>query len=290
MKIARGDGTHNMVTLFSCPKPFTGQTNIIQRNAIKSWQLLHPKPEIILLGNEPGSEEACKEFGITHIKEVERNENGTPLVSFLFKKAQGAASSDILCYINADIMLADNFTGAIKLIKEWKKDRFLMIGRRHDLEVKDEVDFNEPGWIERIKSQIKKNGHLHACTGMDYFIFKRGMYQHIPPFVVGRPCWDGWFVYQARQSKVPVIDASGKILAIHQDHPYRNSLIDKNGDWNWEDEEIGRNLELSNRLIRDISNSTHRIKNNRISRRTPYLLIEPGLFLIKGIVKKIRTR
>lgn len=276
-----------MISIFFCPKPFTKETNLIQRNAIKSWQLLHPKPEIILIGNESGAEEICREFDIIHVKEVERNKHGTPLVSSLFKNAQARASHDILCYINADIMLTDDFMGVVKLMKGCP-GKFLVIGRRQDVDIPREINFNEPNWTEKIKLLIKQNGRLHASSGIDYFIFKKGTYSEIPPFVIGRPCWDGWFVYQARQSKVPVIDASDKISAIHQNHPYRSNLIDKNGDWNWQDEEIARNSKLSNGLIYDISNSTHLIKNNRIFRRTGYLLIEPGLSLIKNIVRKIR--
>lgn len=276
-----------MITVFFCPKPFTGKVNIIQRNAIKSWQSLHPKPEIILIGNELGAEEACKEFDIIHIEEVGRNEYGTPLVSSLFKKAGACASYDILCYINADIMLTDNFMDAVKLVKD-RKDKLLMVGRRVDVQINEEFDSNISGWIEKIKSYSRKNGHLHACTGIDYFIFKKGMFLDIPDFIVGRPCWDGWLVYQTRQSEIPVIDATSKILAIHQNHQYDNNMFDKNGKWNWSERQIGRNLELSNGLIQDISNATHRIKNNQICRRKVYLWLEPGVFFFKNIIKRIK--
>lgn len=276
-----------MITLFFCPKPFTGEVNIIQRNAIKSWRALYPKPEIILIGNEPGAEELCREFDIIHIKEVERNEYGTPLVSSLFKKAQGRASYEIICYINADILLTDTFMEALNLVKDWK-DRFLMVGKRLDVEINEEFDPGAAGWLEKIKSHSRENGRLHACTGIDYFIFKEGMFLDIPDFSVGRPCWDGWLVYQARRSKIPVIDATGKILAIHQNHRYDNNRFEKNGKWNWSERQIGRNLELSNGLIRDISNATHQIKNNRICRRKVYLWLEPGVFFFENITKRIK--
>jgi len=276
-----------MITLFFCPKPFTGEVNIIQRNAIKSWQALQPKPEIILIGNEPGAEEACREFDILHIKEVEHNEYGTPLVSSLFKKAGECASYGILCYINSDIMLTDSFMDAVKIVKDWK-DRFLMVGKRLDVQINEEFNPSVSGWIEKIKSHSRETGRMHACTGVDYFIFKKGMFLNIPDFSIGRPCWDGWLVYQARRSKIPVIDATAKILAIHQDHRYDNNRFDKNGKWNWRERQIGRNLALSNGLIRDISNATHRIKNNRICRRKVYLWLEPGMIFLANIIKTIK--
>ncbi len=67
-----------MLTLFAIPKAFRGHINTIQRNAIKSWTLLNPKPEIILLGDDEGTAEVAQEFGLIHIPEVDRNEYGTP--------------------------------------------------------------------------------------------------------------------------------------------------------------------------------------------------------------------
>ncbi|MFA5276468.1 MAG: hypothetical protein WC417_06230 [Candidatus Omnitrophota bacterium] len=276
-----------MVTIFSCPKPFIGKINIIQRNAIKSWLLLKSKPEVILIGDESGCAEVCREFGIRHIREAERGAQGTPLVRSLFNQAQQLASFDTLCYINADIILTDDFIAAIKLTQKWA-DKFLMIGRRYDLQISEEIDFNKADWVEIIKSRASKNGRLHSSMGMDYFIFKRGLYSNMPDFVVGRPCWDGWFVYEARQARISVVDATSKISAFHQNHEYRTGLIDKNGDWDWNDSEVKGNLKASGGLRRDISNATHKIRNNRIRRRILYLWIEPGIFLIRNIIRKIK--
>ncbi len=50
-----------MLTIFSCHKAFHGHFNTIQRNAIKSWTLLRPKPEIFLIGDDEGTAEVCRE-------------------------------------------------------------------------------------------------------------------------------------------------------------------------------------------------------------------------------------
>ena len=41
-----------MLTLFAVPKPFRDHTAMIQRNAITSWTLLRPHPQIILFGRK----------------------------------------------------------------------------------------------------------------------------------------------------------------------------------------------------------------------------------------------
>jgi hypothetical protein len=97
------------LTLFSAPKPFTNpHIAMIQRNAIKSWTLL-PDVEVILLGEEDGLAESAQELGVKHIPHVECNTNGTPLISSMFKLARENSESDLLCIVNADMILMPDF-------------------------------------------------------------------------------------------------------------------------------------------------------------------------------------
>ena len=66
-----------MLTFFTTAKPFEGHIGIIQRNAIRSWQKLHPDVEIILMGDDAGAAEVCAEMGLRHIPKVRRNKYGT---------------------------------------------------------------------------------------------------------------------------------------------------------------------------------------------------------------------
>ena len=99
----------SMITFFSTPKPFRGHIAIIQRNAIKSWKLVHPHAEVILFGDEEGAAEAARDLGARHEPEVERNSHGTPLLSSLFGRADLLARHDRLCFLNSDILLTDDF-------------------------------------------------------------------------------------------------------------------------------------------------------------------------------------
>src|SRR5688572_1962203 len=105
-----------LITLFSAPKPFTDpHIAMIQRNAIKSWTLL-PDVEVILLGEEAGLAEAARELGVKHISNVERNENGTPLISSMFQLARENSSSELLCVINADMILMPYLVQATHMV------------------------------------------------------------------------------------------------------------------------------------------------------------------------------
>ena len=228
------------LTIFTTPKAFRGHIGVIQTNAIQSWLLLRPECEVILFGNEEGTAEIASKFGIRHIPEIVCNEYGTPLISSIFKIAQDIGSHQLMCYVNADIILMRDFLLAIRQIK-WHS--FLLIGRRWDIDLKEPLDFLNRDWEEHLRAYLAEAGTLHGISGLDYFVFPRGMYHDIPPFAVGRPGWDNWMVYKARSMKVPVIDATKAITAVHQNHDYAYHLKRKNGVW--KGPEARRNIELT---------------------------------------------
>ena len=116
-----------MVTIFTTPKPFKGHSAVIQHNALKSWTLLRPTPQIILFGNEEGSAQIAAELNLIHVTDVERSGIGTPLVSSMFGLAHRLSSNSLLCYVNADIMLTSQFVEALRVIHA-VEPRFLMTG------------------------------------------------------------------------------------------------------------------------------------------------------------------
>src|SRR4030095_8568524 len=131
---------------------------VIQRNAIRSWTLLRPACEIILMGNEEGTAEIAAEFGLRHVPDVARNTFGTPLVSDLFKQAQQLSARNLFCYVNSDIILMSDFMQAVKRVID-KKSRFLLVGHRWNLDVKEVFEF-KPDWEAKVRSRVRKLGML----------------------------------------------------------------------------------------------------------------------------------
>src|SRR5437867_436815 len=80
-----------LLTLCTTPKPFEGRAGVHQRNAITSWTLLRPRPEVIVVGDEAGAVETCAELGVRNVPEVARNEFGIPLVSDLLGRVRSVA-------------------------------------------------------------------------------------------------------------------------------------------------------------------------------------------------------
>jgi hypothetical protein len=207
-----------MLTIFTIPKPFKGHIRDIQRNAIRSWLGMEPRPEIILCGDDPGVADTARELGVRHLPTVVRNSYGTPLLNSTFEAVQQTAQFPIVCYVNGDIVFASDLSRALNQVRF---DRYLMVGHRHNLDVTGELDFAS-GWRERLRERVRIDGVLHTPTGIDFFIFPVGCMGELPEFAVGRPGWDQWMIYQARKLRMPVIDATDEILAVHQNHDYHH--------------------------------------------------------------------
>ena len=245
-----------MITFFSTAKPFTGHNGVIQRNALKSWTLLNPDIEVILFGDEEGVSEVCAAIGARHEQRVERHESGLKYVPYLFRQAQVIARHDYLCYVNCDIVLLKDFYKTFQSVRT-ELPEFLMVGRRWDTDITQPIDFENPHWEIETKRLALRSGTQQIHAFVDYFCFRKGLYQEIPPLVVGRNYWDHWLVWKALNTPVPVIDCSRSVVAVHQNHDYAYSPGGSAGTHG--DELAMRNKQLggNGEHLRSTRNATH---------------------------------
>ena len=181
-----------MLSIFAVPKPFRSQTAIAQRNAIESWRRLHPDCEIILCGDDEGTECAAGQCGARFIPDIARNALGTPLISAVFEQSERAARHGILCYVNADIMFTRDVIAAIQSVGFAD---FLIIGRRWDVWLRERWNFDDANWEEALRAYAREKGALHPATGIDYFLFTQGAIgrlRHSPSAARGGTT--GWFI------------------------------------------------------------------------------------------------
>ena len=207
------------ITIFATPKRFAGQFDRIQRNAIESWIALGPSAEVILIGDDDGTAEICRQHGLRHVAEVATTAKGVPLVSDLWRIGQEHARTPIACFVNADIILMSDFVAAAKLVSSQLTD-FLMIGQRWDLELTQRLSELDGGWPETLRTQAAAHGTLNSPLWVDYFAFPVGQYPELLPCVIGRPGYDHWIVWQTLERDIPVVDATDAVLAVHQHHDY----------------------------------------------------------------------
>lgn len=260
-----------MLTIFAVPKPFVGHIGTIQRNAVRSWLALDPTPQVLLAGDEEGLDEAAAELGVGRIAGVARSDLGTPLLDGIFASVEQAAVHGLVCYTNADILLSQDLVDAAAgVAARWP--RFLVVGRVWDADVRDELDLPTAAWRGELRRRIESGGAAREDWALDYFLFPKGALGALPPFAVGRPAWDNWMIYRARSLRLPVVDASEVVAAVHQLHDYGH--VPQATGSKWQGPEAERNRDLLGAREREsfsLRDATHRLVPGGIER------VDPGL-------------
>ena len=210
------------IAIFGLPKPYAEpHTRLIQRNSLSSWCRLGPNVEVILLGDEEGIEDTAKEFGAKHSGAIKTNEFGTPLLSDAFRLASEMSDADILVYCNCDVILKNDLIQTIQLIQaDPQVDSFVAFGRRTDLKVEREINFECEEEVKNLLAEARIHGRQAPVVCKEYFAYTRDLFQQIPEFAVGRGNWDNWMIANTKSLGIPVINVSKMVNIIHQDHDY----------------------------------------------------------------------
>jgi hypothetical protein len=208
-----------MLTLFTIPKAFRGHVGEIQRNAIESWSALRPAVQVVLVGDEEGVAGAALEAGVEHVGGLTVNERGTPRLDSAFERVEEVATQPLRCLVNTDIVLLEDFLPAVERVRA-AFDRFLMVGECRDLETGPGLHVADPVVRGELRRRALADGRLRGWAALDYFVFPSGEFGEIPPFLIGRACFDNWLVWRVRQQRHPVVDATRSVVAVHQSHDY----------------------------------------------------------------------
>ena len=255
-----------MITLFATPKDFTGIFKTIQINALRSWRQLSPEIQIIILGNSEGSGRIAAELEAEYVPDVRCSKEGTPILSDLFKQAEKRAKFPLMTFINADIILPENFLEGVFITTQRFK-KFLMVGHRWDLDVQHEIDFNNQIEKSIFWEMAAGKCQKHPCTGIDYFVFNKGLWKSLPDFIIGRPGYDNWLIWNIRRRMLPVIDASEYINVIHQIHDYNFHNVTNSKDVRTGNE-AKTNIKLHKEKLLNILDANYKIINSEIIKKT----------------------
>jgi len=206
------------VSFLSSPKPWNGVAASHQENAVRSWLALHPKSEVILYGDAPGTAEACRRSGATHVVDIAGTDAGLPYFNAIVAHAALHARHDLQVYLNCDILLRHDF---LKTVAQLQWAKFLMIGQRIDLP-EGEPQHAELAQDDRWLKALARTGRLvlHPPDGSDYFVFPRGMWKGVPVITIGRGAYDNALIAWCLLHRIPVVDATLKVVALHQFHDY----------------------------------------------------------------------
>ncbi len=126
-------------------------------------------------------------------------EGEPPLFAEVIRRS-AACEGDVIIYANADILFAPEIGAIVEWSAEQKRD-YLIVGRRTDILAGGQRE-------------------VHRPSGMDYFIFRKGMFSDLPETRVGRAYYDSALLAYCLRRKICVIDASGVLEVLHQYHDY----------------------------------------------------------------------
>jgi hypothetical protein len=237
------------VTIFASPRAFTGEFDVIQRNAVASWTRLRPRPQILLIGNEPGTAAASRELGAEHVPEVRVSEFGTPFADSIIELAEARATHGLLIWIAADTILCDDVVPAIETVSR-RFQRFCMIAGRYRLAHPAPIDFDDEGW--QVKLRASASGPiLDDLSAGDFFAFPRSFWGRFPPFIEGRSFLDGWMLFRTLEMGAALVDATRVVMTIHQDHTYALHAGGAAAMWSGPEARHNRELARKRLLTRD---------------------------------------
>jgi len=250
-----------VLTVFSIPKPFAGRMGVIQRAAVRSWALLGDDVRVLLVGDEDGVAEAARELGVEHEPELARTERGTPRLDGAFAAAGADAGDGLRLFVNADVVLGGDVRLAAERLGAWAP-RFLAVGETRELEVAPE-ELDRP---DELRARALRDGRRRGAAAIDWFLFTPGLFEPLPPFLVGRATFDNWLVWKGRQEG-PVVDATDAVAAIHQPHDYAHLAGGK--DEAYYGAEAAANLAAAGgkRRLYTIHDASHRLRADGAIRR-----------------------
>lgn len=180
------------------------------RNALYSWK--EAGADILLQGKETLPTASAWETGWV---EVQRSEWGMPLVNSMIAMAYKCEANSY-ALVNADIMLIQGIKEAAAWARKRYGERYLIVGQRTNMMVARDWGFI-PHWQNQFIQLAKGQKKLPPC-GSDYFIFGAETYEELPDLAIARYTWDNYLIWDCLARKVPVIDATDVLLAVHQNH------------------------------------------------------------------------
>lgn len=208
-----------MITLLTSPKEFIGDIGRNQIAAIKSWKAIHSAVEIILYGKSNTAYEVSEAMGLKYVPDISSTLTGLPFFNAIARHAKFHAKYDVQIYLNADIMLNN---AVITILKYITFKKFLIVGQRIDLPKDVYIDLNCGNSLKELRRLAERGvTKLHAISGKDYFIFSRGLWDNLENLVIGRGGYDTALIAFCLRNKIPIVDATLAIPAIHLYHEYK---------------------------------------------------------------------
>jgi hypothetical protein len=207
------------MTFVSVPKVLTNDTQCLRMKlSVASWLGTDPTTKIILFttrtefGEWHGlPQELDVDFGygrIFYAGSIKSNSEGIPFVDDWFERGVALAKSRYISMINSDILMSSDWYQMIMKILKCESDSFrpVVLSTRTDVDFPSSfysnLRWNQSHLLNDIDTEMSKLPlEWHNLGGVDVFSFRTWEppfdLGKFPPFLMGRPRWDGWLIGHA---------------------------------------------------------------------------------------------
>lgn len=197
------------------------------RNATLSWDQIKPQPQILVFGDVPTRLMTSTMELVLHYSQ---EPDGRPHFDSFIRIAEEASIHDVVMYATDHLIFLPGLKETVELVAS-QFDRFLLMGRRWDINIPGFLDFVGGRWWQELLTHMR--GHKLGSVGAkDWLIWRKPFPEPIPPFIMGIPWYDTWMAVQAEELGIQRIDASATVRAIHPIHgfPFPGGIVGRRDD------------------------------------------------------------
>lgn len=251
---AFGDSLNPSVSIFSAPRPFTGNIGVRQSLAIRSWLALSPQITVILFSQDPSIVSSASSFSsrVYIDSDIDFTFLGTPFFHSMIARSQSFAS-DIFAFVDPETILLPDFISTLNYAYKLDRDWLLVASSRNmsyipfDLSESKSYFSMEDQELTRIQKELlNEHWQWNHCRGKELLAWNnRDSPLHggvLPPFLYGRGIHNNWVINEAIASQFRfVFDASWTISSFYLQDPERpsngrngHSNSSVNGTRSWE--------------------------------------------------------
>ncbi len=112
-------------------------------------------PPWVLAGDEAGCAAIAGELNCIHEPQLDYTPFGRPRVPSVIKAGERRARHDLICNINADIILTDDFISAVRRLLSLQVP-WDMVGQRWNVEIEGSGDFSAADSTERLRDLVHR--------------------------------------------------------------------------------------------------------------------------------------